>query len=133
MIDHFGITVSDISRSKKFYQRALAPLGHVLSIDRVDTVSFGVLNDSAENADPGGEFWLAAGNPMDPRLHFAFRAVSRDAVDAFFQAGLAAGATDNGAPGFRAGYYRDYYAAFLIDPDGYNIEAVCHRTVGEKG
>ncbi|MGR3660036.1 MAG: VOC family protein [Paracoccaceae bacterium] len=127
MIDHFGITVSDISRSKKFYLRALAPLGHVLCIDRANTVSFGVLNKGAENADPGGEFWLSAGNPMVPRLHFAFCAVSREAVDAFFQAGLVAGAVDNGAPGLRVGYHPDYYAAFLIDPDGYNIEAVCHR------
>lgn len=127
MIDHIGITVSDISISKKFYQRALAPLGHVLCVDRANTISFGVPNGDGKSADPGGEFWLSVGDPMVPRLHFAFSAASREAVEAFFREGLVAGGADNGAPGLRAGYHPDYYAAYLIDPDGYNVEAVCHR------
>lgn len=126
MIDHFGITVSDIKKSKRFYQNVLAVLGYVLCMDGTDTVSFGVPDGYGKSADPGGDFWMSAGVVIQ-RQHFAFSAATRADVDGFFAAGLAAGGIDNGGPGLRAQYHPAYYAAFLIDPDGHNIEAVCHR------
>ena len=126
MIDHFGITVSDIEISKAFYRRILATLGYVLVMNDPSYASFGVADGHRKSTDPGGDFWLSEGAPMTPRIHFAFNAASRRKVDEFYAAGLAAGGTDNGAPGLRATYHATYYAAFLLDPDGYNIEAVCH-------
>lgn len=126
MIDHVGITVSDIEKSKAFYTEALAALGYVLCKNGPESVSFGVLEGHGKSADPGGDFWLSEGAPMTPRAHIAFNAASRTEVDAFFAAGLSAAGTDNGAPGLRAHYHPHYYAAFVLDPDGYNIEAVCH-------
>ncbi len=126
MIDHMGITVSDIEKSKAFYSKTLGALGYVLCKNSPNAISFGVCEGHGKSADPGGDFWLSEGIPMTPRVHFAFNAASRPDVDAFFAAGLAADGIDNGAPKLRAHYHPDYYAAFLLDPDGYNIEAVCH-------
>ena len=126
MIDHIGITVSDIEKSKAFYARTLGALGYVLSKNSPNSASFGVREGHGKSADPGGDFWLSEGTPMTPRVHFAFNAASRADVDAFFAAGLAAAGAENGAPGIRAQYHPHYYAAFVLDPDGYNIEAVCH-------
>ena len=133
MIDHFGIIVKDIEASKAFYEAVLAPLGYAKTIDE----SYGVGFSNPDRTQHTGIFWLGQGEPSSP-LHFAFAAPSgvlfyslfaapsRAAVDAFYAAGLAAGAQDNGAPGVRAIYHPDYYGAFLIDPNGHNIEAVCH-------
>ncbi len=126
MIDHMGITVSDIGKSKAFYSNTLAPLGYVLCKNSPDAIGFGVCQGHGKSADPGGDFWLSEGTPMTPRVHVAFNAASRADVDVFFAAGLAADGIDNGAPKLRAQYHPNYYAAFLLDPDGYNIEAVCH-------
>ncbi len=126
MIDHMGITVSDIEKSKAFYSKTLAALGYVLCKNGPDAIGFGVREGHGKSADPGGDFWLSEGTPMTPRVHIAFNAASRADVDAFFAAGLAAGGIDNGAPKLRTNYHPHYYAAFLLDPDGYNIEAVCH-------
>jgi catechol 2,3-dioxygenase-like lactoylglutathione lyase family enzyme len=126
MIDHIGITVSNIEKSKAFYTKTLAALGYDLLKNSPRAVSFGVQKGHGKSADPGGDFWLSEGAPMAPRAHFAFNAASRADVDAFFAAGLAAEGTENGAPGLRAHYHPHYYAAFVLDPDGYNIEAVCH-------
>ena len=124
MIDHFGIIVKDIEASKAFYEAVLASLGYAKTIDE----SYGVGFSNPDRTQHTGIFWLGQGEPSSP-LHFAFAAPSRAAVDAFYAAGLAAGAQDNGAPGVRAIYHPDYYGAFLIDPNGHNIEAVCHAAV----
>ena len=126
MIDHMGITVSDIMRSRAFYAKTLASLGYELIVDSATSVSFGVRNGFGKSTDPGGDFWLSQGVPTAPLVHFAFCAASPMAVDAFFAEGISSGGTDNGAPQIRAHYHPHYYAAFLLDPDGYNIEAVCH-------
>ena len=127
MIDHVAITVSDVEKSKDFYSRALGELGYVLCKTSLGAASFGVPKGHGKSTVPGGEFWLSEGSPMTPRAHIAFNAVSRAAVEAFFAAGLTAGGTQNGAPGLRPHYHPNYFAAFLYDPDGYNIEAVCHE------
>ena len=126
MIDHMGITVSDIAKSKAFYLQVLGALGYVLCKDRPGAASFGVMQGPGKSADPGGDFWISEGAAMTPRIHVAFNAASRADVDVFFAAGIAAGGIENGAPGLRAQYHANYYAAFVLDPDGYNIEAVCH-------
>ena len=126
MIDHMGITVSDIANSKAFYLQVLRALGYVLCRNRPGAASFGVMEGHGKSADPAGDFWISEGAPMTPRAHVAFNAASRADVDGFFAAGLAAGGIENGAPGLRAHYHPDYYAAYVLDPDGYNIEAVCH-------
>ena len=126
MIDHMGITVSDIEKSKAFYSKALGALGYVLCENSPEAVSFGVREGHGKGTDPGGEFWLSEDPLMTPRVHVAFNAATRADVDAFFAAGMAADGVENGAPGLRAHYHPHYYAAFVLDPDGYNIEAVCH-------
>jgi len=126
MIDHMGITVSDIDKSKLFYASTLRTLGYVLCKDMPGSASFGVPEGYGKSTDPAGDFWISEGTPTAPRIHFAFAAASRAEVDAFLAAGVAAGGIDNGAPGLRARYHPNYYAAFVLDPDGYNIEAVCH-------
>ncbi len=126
MIDHMGITVGDIGKSKAFYRQVLGALGYVLCTDRPSSAGFGVIEGHGKCADPAGDFWISEGTPTTPRIHVAFNAATRADVDAFFAAGLAAGGIDNGAPGLRAQYHRSYFAAFVLDPDGYNIEAVCH-------
>ncbi|WP_374486363.1 VOC family protein [Zoogloea sp.] len=125
MIDHTGIVVSDFAKSKAFYLNALAPIGYVLIMElpasvtgHTDVAGFGEL--------PKPDFWLSRGTPNQPPIHVAFRARSRAEVDAFHKAALAAGGTDNGAPGLRPHYHPNYYGAFVLDPDGHNIEAVCH-------
>jgi len=126
MLDHTGITVSDLARSRQFYERALAPHGYTVRKDIGVGIGFGVASGPGASPDPHGDFWIFAEPPMQPRPHLAFTAASRAVVDAFHRAALDAGATDNGAPGPRPQYHAGYYAAFILDPDGYNIEAVCH-------
>ncbi|MDQ7990871.1 MAG: VOC family protein [Candidatus Dactylopiibacterium sp.] len=124
MIDHTGINVSDYAVSKRFYEAALAPLGYAVRLDLGDAAGFGGQTHGAD--DPGGDFWISVGTPYQPRSHIAFRAVSEAQVAAFHAAAIAAGGIDNGAPGPRPQYHTGYYAAFVRDPDGYNIEAVFH-------
>ena len=120
MIDHLGIAVADYGRSKAFYERALAPLGFVLLME----FSGAAAGFGKEGGKPS--FFLEAqGEPVRGRLHIAFEAGSRAHVDAFHAAALEAGGTDNGAPGVRW-YHPNYYGAYILDPDGNNIEAVCH-------
>ena len=120
MFEHVGLKVRDIDASVHFYLAALGPLGYELTSQDETTVSF---------ADPqGASLWLYADARLGHSLvHLAFRAPDRSAVDAFHRQGLKARGRDNGAPGLRADYAPDYYAAFLLDPDGNNIEAVCLR------
>ncbi len=126
MIDHTGINVRNLARSKEFYESILAPIGYEIRVELDGAVGFGSTEPS-HGDDPGGDFWIAEGNPSLPRNHIAFRAASIAQVDAFYEAALAAGARDNGAPGLRPHYHTSYYAAFVFDPDEYNIEAVFHR------
>lgn len=126
MLDHIGVGVSDLARSRAFYATALAPLGYQITKEIPGrAVGFGIVRGHGRSTDPAGEFWIAQETPT-PSVHVAFNAVSRAAVDAFYQAALAAGGRDNGPPGLRPRYHADYYGAFVLDPDGYNIEAVCH-------
>jgi catechol 2,3-dioxygenase-like lactoylglutathione lyase family enzyme len=119
MIDHTGVIVGSFEASRRFYAAALTPLGYELLLEfHTSVAGFG---------EPGKpDFWIAQGEPNTPRIHVAFRADTRREVDAFYDAALGAGARDNGAPGLRAQYHPDYYGAFVLDPDGHNIEAVCH-------
>jgi catechol 2,3-dioxygenase-like lactoylglutathione lyase family enzyme len=130
MIDHIGIRVSNIARATDFYLKALAPLG----IGIVQEVSADETGDSPYVAFGGGEkpiFSLAEGQGLSGPLHIAFGAESQPAVDAFYQAAIRAGGRDNGRPGLRPHYHANYYAAFVLDLDGNNVEAVCHgRTPG---
>ncbi len=126
MLDHITIHVSNFERSRAFYLSALAALGYVARKTFETDMGFGVGEPDNEN-NPGGEFWIHEGTPCAPRVHVAFRARSREAVDAFHRAALAAGGRDNGPPGLRPHYHPHYYGAFILDPDGYNIEAVYHR------
>jgi catechol 2,3-dioxygenase-like lactoylglutathione lyase family enzyme len=126
MLDHTGITVSDFARSRAFYRAALAPLGYQIRKEKGSAAGFGVVDGHGRSFDPAGDFWIAQGEPMTPRVHVAFSAASRVVVDAFHKAALAAGGRDNGVPGLRPVYHPSYYGAFILDPDGYNIEAVCH-------
>jgi len=127
MLDHIGINVSDFGRSKAFYRAALAPLGYEIRKEHPTGAGFGAADAAGRLLDPGGDFWIFQGEPQVPRVHVAFNAKSRATVDAFFEAALAAGGRSNGAPGLRPQYHPDYYGAFILDPDGYNIEAVCHQ------
>jgi catechol 2,3-dioxygenase-like lactoylglutathione lyase family enzyme len=116
MIDHIGIKVSDIARSTAFYKAALAPLGYSLLMEFPGVAGFGV--------DGKPDFWISVG-PVGP-IHVAFRAKARSLVKAFYEAAIAAGATDNGPPGTRPMYHEHYFGGFVLDPDGHNVEAVCH-------
>ena len=125
MIDHTGITVSDFARSRSFYTSALAPLGYAMVMELSAAVT-GHTDTAGFGEPPKPEFWISAGHPNKPPIHIAFRAASRAVVDAFYAAAIAAGGRDNGAPGVRPYYHPHYYGAFVLDPDGHNIEAVCH-------
>jgi catechol 2,3-dioxygenase-like lactoylglutathione lyase family enzyme len=126
MLDHIGIRVSDLERSKDFYRAALRPLNYVLLKEIPSAAGFGVAQGFGRSPDPAGDFWLIQDDPQGPLVHVAFSANSHQQVDAFFAAARAAGGIDNGAPGLRPEYHPHYYAAFVLDPDGYNVEAVCH-------
>lgn len=118
MIDHVGFKVSDLERSKAFYLLALAPLGYRILMDHsISGVGFGT------NHKPF--FWISQGKAQKG-LHIALAADDPATVDAFYREALAAGGVDNGAPGPRPEYHPGYYGAFVLDPDGHNIEAVCH-------
>jgi catechol 2,3-dioxygenase-like lactoylglutathione lyase family enzyme len=116
-VDHIALPVADVERSRAFYEAALAPLGF-RTVEGDGFVAFGA---------PGSEdFTIALGAPSPEGVHVAFAAASRAEVDAFHAAALAAGGTDNGAPGLRRRYHAGYYGAYVLDLDGYNVEAVFH-------
>jgi catechol 2,3-dioxygenase-like lactoylglutathione lyase family enzyme len=119
MIDHTGIVVRDLNKSRQFYEQALAPLGYAMLFEVPGDVGMGF------GEPPKPDFWIGRGTPTISQ-HIAFRANSRAVVDAFYRAALAAGGKDNGAPGPRPHYHANYYGAFVLDLDGHNIEAVCH-------
>ncbi len=123
MIDHMTFRVADMAATKAFYEKALAPVGYAAAYDGVHDgmriVGFG----------RGGKIdtWFVDAKPASGAVHIAWVAESRAAVDAFYKAAIAAGGKDNGPPGVRAHYHANYYGAFVLDPDGNNIEAVCHQ------
>lgn len=120
MLDHVSLRVADFPASLAFYKAAFEPLGiRLLYGDNATYAGFGFA--------PQAFFWINVSGTPGTGTHIAFPAESRAAVDAFYRAALAAGARDNGAPGLRPHYHPDYYAAFVFDLDGYNLEAVCHR------
>ena len=132
MIDHFSLPVSDYARSRGFYDKALGTLGYKVQMEVTDSPDYiGAGYGPAESPEPA--FWIGAGRgaisaPATPvGQHIAFKAPNRAAVDAFHATALAAGGRDNGTPGLRPHYHPAYYAAFVLDPDGHRLEAVCHR------
>jgi catechol 2,3-dioxygenase-like lactoylglutathione lyase family enzyme len=126
MIDHTGVTVSDFAASKAFYEKALAPIGYAKLMELPASVT-GHTDVAGFGEPPKPDFWISRGNPNQPPVHVAFRVASRALVDAFYEAAIAAGGRDNGAPGLRPHYHPHYYGAFVLDPDGHNVEAVCHE------
>jgi catechol 2,3-dioxygenase-like lactoylglutathione lyase family enzyme len=127
VIDHVGFAVADAERSRRFYEQALAPLGIslIMSVTPEQTESGGTAHGFGTDGKPF--FWVGDNERVGEGTHVAFAVESRAKVDAFYQAALAAGGCDNGAPGIRPHYHPNYYAAFVHDPDGHNIEAVSHR------
>ena len=126
MIDHIGIAVKDMDRAKTFYMGALNPLG-IGVIMEVTAEQTGADAHAGFGKDGKAFFWIGTGNKPRGGAHVAFTAQTRAEVDSFYRAALAAGGRDNGAPGRRPHYHEHYYGAFVLDPDGNNIEAVCHR------
>jgi catechol 2,3-dioxygenase-like lactoylglutathione lyase family enzyme len=125
-IDHLGFPVSDYERSKRFYEQALAPLGYslLMEVSAEQTESGSPAAGFGVNGKP--DFWIGGEGALSGALHVAITAKDRAAVDAFHRAAIAAGGEDNGAPGLRPQYHPSYYGAFVLDPDGHNLEAVCH-------
>ena len=120
IIDHIGFSVSDFERSKEFYSKALSPLGIEKIMEFEGWAGFG------KNGKP--KLWFGKDDTPQLPMHIAFSAENREQVNQFYEAALAAGGKDNGAPGIREIYQPNYYGAFIIDPDGHNIEAVCHSS-----
>lgn len=126
MIDHIGFAVSDIERSRAFYTRTFAPLGlsELMAVTPEQSEAGGTAYGFGKDNNPF--FWIGDNEKVGEGTHIALTAATRGEVDAFHIAALAAGGRDNGRPGLRAQYGANYYAAFVLDPDGANIEAVCH-------
>jgi catechol 2,3-dioxygenase-like lactoylglutathione lyase family enzyme len=122
-IDHIGISVADYERAKKFYMAACEPLGFTLR--EIPKEYTGGVPTAGMGPEGRPFFWISASG-KSTHLHIAFRAETRKQIDAFHAAALAAGGKDNGGPGVREMYHPHYYAAFVLDPDGHNIEVVCH-------
>jgi catechol 2,3-dioxygenase-like lactoylglutathione lyase family enzyme len=118
MFDHVGFPVRDAVKSRAFYTAALAPLGIGVVMEFPGWVGFGKLGRP--------QFWLGGKGAPPSGVHLAFAAATRADVDAFYDAAIAAGGRDNGGPGLRPDYHPNYYGAFVFDPDGHNVEAVCH-------
>jgi len=120
MLDHVGLNVRDYRASRAFYERALEPLGYTVLVAFEEWLAAGLGSESKP------VFWIAQREPVGTGTHVAFTAPDRATVDRFHEAALAAGGTDNGPPGIRSHYHPNYYSAFVHDPDGNNVEAVCH-------
>jgi len=118
IFDHIGLSVMSYEKSKAFYTQALAPLGIAIVKEFQGAAGMG------RGGKP--EFWFIARQPKQEPMHIAFAAENRKQVREFHEAALKAGGKDNGAPGIREMYHKNYYGAFVLDPDGHNIEAVCH-------
>lgn len=127
MIDHVGFAITDLARARAFYEAALAPLGISLLMEVGPELTEAGGTALGFGADGKPFFWIGDNERVGEGTHVAFAVDSRAKVDAFHQAALAAGGTDHGAPGLRPHYHPDYYGAFVLDPDGNNIEAVCHH------
>ena len=125
MIDHVGIIVTNWAASKAFYDAAFAPLGITLMQVVPEQFTGGRKVGGYGRTKP--DFWLTEADQSGPGRHYAIKATSRPEIDAFHAAALASGGRENGAPGIRPQYHPNYYAAFVIDPDGNNVEAVCHE------
>ncbi|MGP9666201.1 VOC family protein [Halomonas sp. AOP22-C1-8] len=125
MIDHTGINVSNIALSRAFYSEVLKTLGYKICLDFGTSIGFGSQENMGD--DPGGDFWISEATPHSPRSHIAFRAKTHNEVNAFYEAAMKCGGKCNGVPGYRPHYHANYYAAFILELDGYNIEAVCHK------
>ena len=123
MLDHVTVGVSDVKRSKEFYDQALRPLGIECLYTEGETFA-------GYGADKKAFFWIGQRNQSQTGVHIAFTGKDRETVHAFYTEALAAGGRDNGPPGLRPHYHQNYYGAFVLDPDGHNIEAVCHLAVG---
>jgi catechol 2,3-dioxygenase-like lactoylglutathione lyase family enzyme len=126
MIDHIGFAVSNMERSKPFYVAALKPLG-IAVVMEVTAEQTGADAHAGFGKDDKAFFWIGGGVKPKGGTHVAFTAPTRADVDTFYRAALAAGGRDNGSPGLRPHYHPDYYGAFVLDPDGNNIEAACRR------
>jgi catechol 2,3-dioxygenase-like lactoylglutathione lyase family enzyme len=125
-VDHTSLSVSDFAKAKAFYAAALKPLGISVLMEFPKAVTGGVdVAGLGSNGKPF--FWLADAGKTSPRIHVAFVAGTRAEVDAFYKAAIAAGGSDNGKPGLRPMYHPNYYGAFVLDADGHNVEAVCHK------
>ena len=118
ILNHIGLAVRDLAKSRAFYLAALAPLGIRIVKEGDSFAGF--------NREGRGGFWISGGGQPSAPIHVAFAAKDRAEVRAFYAAAIDAGGLDNGAPGMRPQYHADYYGAFVLDPDGHNIEAVCH-------
>ncbi|MFO1183715.1 MAG: VOC family protein [Bauldia sp.] len=125
-IDHISLSVSDFAKAKAFYTAATKPLRMSMLMEFPASVT-GNVDAAGFGADGKPFLWIASGGKAAPRVHVAIRAESRAQVDAFYKAALAAGGKDNGKPGLRPHYHATYYGAFVLDPDGNNIEAVTHK------
>jgi catechol 2,3-dioxygenase-like lactoylglutathione lyase family enzyme len=128
MLDHIGVTVIDFARSRAFYVAALTPLGYAAVMD-VTKDQTGGYEGAGFGADGKPSFWIGNGPRASGSIHVALVAKSRGDVDRFYAAAIAAGGRDNGPPGIREHYHPNYYGAFVLDPDGHNIEAVCHTPI----
>ena len=118
MIDHFTLKVSDYARSKPFYVAALEPLGYAVAMEYGGGCGMGVAGKP--------DLWLVQDLENTRPMHFAFHTEDRGVVEAFHEAAMQAGGRDNGPPGIRKDYHPNYYGAFVLDPDGHNVEVVCH-------
>lgn len=131
LLDHVSVSVADIDAARPFYDAAMAALGADKVYDRVDALGYGARCDAQESGHSYLAVYASPAAGPDARRHWCFKAPSRAAVRAFHAAGLAHGGCDDGAPGLRPHYHASYYAAFLLDPCGNRIEAVCHADAGD--
>ncbi|KOR21950.1 VOC family protein [Burkholderia cenocepacia] len=133
LLDHVSIGVPDIDQARPFYDAVMAALGATKVYDRPNALGYG---ERCSASDPESTFLAVYLDPAEvgtSKRHWCFKAASREQVQAFFDAGLATGGQSDGEPGLRPQYHGDYYAAFLIDPAGNRVEAVCHAAVAERG
>ena len=127
MLDHIGLTVTDLAKARAFFDAALKPLGISIVLEVAAEQNGGT---PYLGYGSGGKpyFWIGTGGPATGRVHVALTTRDRASVDAFYAAAMSNGGRDNGPPGIRAHYHPNYYGAYVLDPDGHNIEAVCHTS-----